>query len=222
MKKNIFYLTFITLFFFYNLAQAQCDVAIPTNAITGSADLSSGSNIRWVCNNEIVSSTIGGSNTFFIEEGAIVNSTDGGSHIIYVKNGGTLNIDGSGGSISVYFEPNAIINNNLVGGGNNIFTPCATIVFDYTNAPSAPCNPILGIDELKLKEKVKIFPNPSSKFIQVSGLIENENYRIYNILGTEIKSGIISNNVPIDIREFINGLYFFKFNNGNTMLFVKE
>ncbi|MDC0096798.1 choice-of-anchor J domain-containing protein [bacterium] len=119
-----------------------CNINIPSNAITGSADLGgSGSNIRWLCENDVVSSNGGGSNTYFIEDGGIVNSSGGGSHIIYVKNGGTLNIDGGGGGISVFYESNAIINNNLSGGGSNTFTLCPSIIFDYTNAPSSSCNP---------------------------------------------------------------------------------
>jgi hypothetical protein len=79
-------------------------------------------------------------------------------------------------------------------------------------------NPDFNISNINLK----LFPNPSSEFIQVSGLIENENYRIYNISGAEIKSGALSNNEQIDIRNFTNGLYFLKFDNGNTIKLIKE
>lgn len=80
----------------------------------------------------------------------------------------------------------------------------------------------LGINEIELENTIKLFPNPSTEFIKVSGLTENESFTIFNILGAEIKSGIISNNEQIEIRNLKNGLYFLKFINGNTIKFIKE
>ncbi|KRP27419.1 MAG: hypothetical protein ABS28_05220 [Cryomorphaceae bacterium BACL22 MAG-120619-bin32] len=69
---------------------------------------------------------------------------------------------------------------------------------------------------------IKVFPNPSSEFIQISSISNELNYKIYNLLGAEIKKGIIANDEQIDIRDFTNGLYFLKFENGNTIKFLKE
>jgi len=80
----------------------------------------------------------------------------------------------------------------------------------------------LSTNYFSLNNGIKLFPNPSSNFIKASGLKENYNYRIYNILGTEIKKGIISNQENIDIKSFTNGLYFLKLDNGNTIKFIKE
>ena len=66
-----------------------------------------------------------------------------------------------------------------------------------------------------------IFPNPSSDFINVSNLKSTESYLIINLIGKEIKRGIISNREKIDIRNFTNGLYFLKFENGNAIKFIK-
>ena len=71
-------------------------------------------------------------------------------------------------------------------------------------------------------KNLTIFPNPSSDFIQVSGLSEKLNYRLYNAIGSEIKSGVFSNNEKIDIKNLTIGLYFLKFNNGNILKFIKE
>ena len=71
-------------------------------------------------------------------------------------------------------------------------------------------------------KNLSIFPNPSSDFIQVSGLSEKLNYRLYNAIGSEIKSGVFSNNEKIDIKNLTIGLYFLKFNNGNILKFIKE
>ena len=91
--------------------------------------------------------------------------------------------------------------------------------FSYTRSTN---NQVLNTNEFELENNFKLFPNPSSELIQVSGLNENEKYRIYNISGAEIKNGIVSNNEQIDIRNFTNGLYFLKFYNGNTIKFIKE
>ncbi len=70
--------------------------------------------------------------------------------------------------------------------------------------------------------KIKVYPNPSSEIIQISELKTKKNYRIYNVVGTKIKTGSISNNETVDIKNFANGLYFLKFDNGNTLKFIKE
>ena len=80
----------------------------------------------------------------------------------------------------------------------------------------------LSVDDINENEKVKLFPNPSSNFIQISGISERIKFKIINVLGAEIKNGIASNNKKIDIRDFTNGLYFLKFENGNTIKFLKE
>ena len=80
----------------------------------------------------------------------------------------------------------------------------------------------LSVDDINEKEKVKLFPNPSSNFIQISGISERIKFKIINVLGAEIKNGIASNNEQIDIRDFANGLYYLKFANGNTIKFLKE
>lgn len=142
MKNLKLYSILIILLCCNEYLLGQCNVLINSNAITGSANLGgSGSNIRWLCPLDSVYSNGGGSNTFFIESGSYANVSGGGSHNIYVKDNGTLDISGGGGSISVYYEQGAIINNTLSGGGSNIFTLCATLVFDYSIAPNSPCNP---------------------------------------------------------------------------------
>ncbi|MAU77261.1 MAG: hypothetical protein CL831_10430 [Crocinitomicaceae bacterium] len=71
-------------------------------------------------------------------------------------------------------------------------------------------------------QKFKVFPNPSTEYIQVSNLTTNKNYKIYSILGAEIKSGYISNNDMIDIKNLTNGAYFLKLENVNLIKFLKK
>lgn len=72
------------------------------------------------------------------------------------------------------------------------------------------------------QEKIRLYPNPSHEFIQISGLTEKQKYTLYNIIGIKIKNGLISNNKKIDIRNLTNGLYFLKFKDGITIKFLKE
>jgi hypothetical protein len=80
----------------------------------------------------------------------------------------------------------------------------------------------LSISEIELGNSIKLFPNPSTEFIQISGLSKPEKYTIYNIIGSEISYGKVTSNEVIDIKNFANGLYFLKFNNGKTLKFLKE
>jgi hypothetical protein len=108
-------------------------------------------------------------------------------------------------------------------------TPPATSLSPWT---PALCNPTgifsgdgttttLSVTEFD-RNKIKVYPNPSSDFIKIDGLFQPENYKIYNILGTEVKNGTVSNSMQINIRNFTNGLYFLKFTRGNAIKFIKE
>ena len=80
----------------------------------------------------------------------------------------------------------------------------------------------LSINENVLKSKIQLYPNPSSDYIQFNNLNKIENYIIYNIVGSEINKGKINNGEKIDIKNFINGLYIIKFDNGDTFKLLKE
>jgi hypothetical protein len=60
----------------------------------------------------------------------------------------------------------------------------------------------LSSNEGVFAESIRLFPNPSSAFIEVSGLSQSEEYIIYNTLGKEVSSGVISANEKIDVGEF--------------------
>jgi hypothetical protein len=96
-------------------------------------------------------------------------------------------------------------------------TPAGTFSGDGTSTET------LGVTEVELSnKKIKLFPNPSNDFIQISGLSTIENYKIYNVIGTEIINGMTTNNKKINIRNINSGLYFLKFESGNTIKFLKE
>lgn len=79
----------------------------------------------------------------------------------------------------------------------------------------------LSNDQIKV-EKLKLFPNPANNFIQISGLKDPVNYSIYNLLGSEVRKGTVSQNQRIDIQNITSGLYFIRLQNGTSIRFAKQ
>lgn len=82
--------------------------------------------------------------------------------------------------------------------------------------------PLVSTKALENNGLVKLYPNPASGYIQISGLKSNENFVICNLLGTSVLNGTITNNKKIDIKNFPSGLYFLKLQKGNTIKFLKK
>lgn len=95
----------------------------------------------------------------------------------------------------------------------------ATINFIFEVSIS---NSTLSLDDFVENKNIQLFPNPSSDFIIISNLEKIETFSILNTLGQEVVKGKIINDEKIDISNFKNGLYFLRFENGNTIKFIKE
>lgn len=80
----------------------------------------------------------------------------------------------------------------------------------------------LSSDDFTLKNTVKVTPNPSDAFIQLSNLDSKETYSIYNLLGKQVAEGSIAANEQIDISNFTKGIYVLKLGNGTTHKFIKQ
>jgi len=78
-----------------------------------------------------------------------------------------------------------------------------------------------GVNDLN-KDNLRVFPNPSSDFIQIFELNKTESYKIYNTIGVLVHSGNTSNSDKIGIQNLANSIYFLKFDNGNTHKFIKK
>ena len=72
------------------------------------------------------------------------------------------------------------------------------------------------------RNTISIYPNPSSDYIEVTGLTSPDTYIIYSVLGTKISSGTISNNQKIDIQNYSTGVYFLKLENEEVLKFIKN
>jgi len=77
-------------------------------------------------------------------------------------------------------------------------------------------------DDFETNNNLKLFPNPSNRFIQILGLTTTKNYQIYNVLGEVVNNGIISNNEQINIQNLDDGLYFLQLGEDTSFKFLKE
>lgn len=69
---------------------------------------------------------------------------------------------------------------------------------------------------------LKLIPNPSTDFIKVVGLKENSvKYNIYNILGQNIKTGLLHQNDRINIEDLSDGLYSLRIYGKSILKFIK-
>lgn len=80
----------------------------------------------------------------------------------------------------------------------------------------------LSIPDVSYKSSVKIYPNPTTDYISVSSLKQQEDYIVYNVLGMNVLRGTLSNNTKIDVSHLINGMYFLKIKNSNIIKFIKQ
>lgn len=84
------------------------------------------------------------------------------------------------------------------------------------------CGDTLSIEDFNLQNNIKLFPNPSSDFIQISGIMSTKEYSLCNILGKEIVTGIISSNEKIDIKNLSKGIYLLKLSDNTILRFIKN
>lgn len=66
-------------------------------------------------------------------------------------------------------------------------------------------------------EIVKVFPNPTSNFINVPSKLIDSNYVIYSVIGKEVQKGIITSE-KISVVTLSKGNYILKLNSDNTSI----
>lgn len=75
-----------------------------------------------------------------------------------------------------------------------------------SNVRNAP-NAIDGITESAILNNIKLFPNPSHSFVQVTGIGERAFLNIYNTVGQLVQTSTISNASAIDVSNLPTGIY---------------
>lgn len=80
----------------------------------------------------------------------------------------------------------------------------------------------LSARNAEAEQRVSLFPNPSSGYIQVSGIEGVEQYAVFNLLGQEMQNGFVTEMGQIDLNELQKGLYFLRIGNGPASRFVRN
>ncbi|MCB0471593.1 MAG: T9SS type A sorting domain-containing protein, partial [Flavobacteriaceae bacterium] len=85
----------------------------------------------------------------------------------------------------------------------------------------------LSVNDAYLNQNISVYPNPSADgifYVDVSGLIDTLNYRVFNILGQELKTAKLSGqNETINLQHLENNIYFIKFSEeGSNRNLVKK
>ncbi|MGC1204518.1 MAG: T9SS type A sorting domain-containing protein [Flavobacteriaceae bacterium] len=75
--------------------------------------------------------------------------------------------------------------------------------------------------DIDTKSRIKTYPNPSTNFISLAGLMETKSYIIYSTAGKELARGSVYYNNKIDVRFLEKGLYLLKLANIEIIKFIK-
>lgn len=82
---------------------------------------------------------------------------------------------------------------------------------------------ITGINSISsIGGEILIYPNPVRYSISFSGLTREVHCVIFNSSGREVKKAKIYDGKQIDIAEFVPGIYFIQFDNGQSKKFIKN
>ena len=175
--------------------------------------------------------------------GTVLSSVEGGDKVRLVDSSNSdqvidlFGFDGQNGETTTWNFSNSYVKRNSGSGPNSTFvesewtiTPKNTLLFQGICWDEDPLDTVvslqnyaLSIDDLDFASTdITFYPNPAKSFIKVSGLANEERFVMYNILGTEVLSGILENNKIIDINELSRGVYLLKIEAGKTIKIIKD
>lgn len=94
---------------------------------------------------------------------------------------------------------------------------------DQGGAIQSYSNNLLSVNNSSIKDEViSVTPNPTGDFVQILGLKSTEKFYVFDILGKEIKSGVISDNEKINLQDVTSGVYFLKVENNRTIKIIRN
>jgi hypothetical protein len=166
------------------------------------------------------------------------------SSVQRLPNGNTLVCDGDSGyffelnpsNTTVWEYINPDTNNGILSQGD---TPSANLVFralkfspdfpaftgrDLTPGLPIELNPdISACENLSITDvdviNLKLYPNPTSNFINITSIETIDKVELYSILGKKVLE--VNRNNSIDISAFNSGIYFVKIHSGNRTISKK-
>lgn len=79
----------------------------------------------------------------------------------------------------------------------------------------------LGISSVEIQNSEIVIPNPATSFLTISSK-NPTNYRIINLTGSLIQSGIVNSSKQINIETLAHGIYFIQLIENDKMIAVKR
>ncbi|MEQ9064081.1 MAG: T9SS type A sorting domain-containing protein [Vicingaceae bacterium] len=219
-----YYFTLISALLLFSVGlKSQCDTVVPATAVVYSTITTHTTNNAdiWLCDG--VDLTVTGRLNTIYAEGNNDIIIDNSSNVVFAKGPGTLTLND--GFTEVSHESNVTVTDN---GNPNVIQQCASVVFDYTNAPTSGCDIYAGIDKGSIDHKVTLFPNPAINEINLNlpkGMVI-ESVSIYAMNGQLLqKKALLNGSKSIDVHELPDGIYMLQLNNwleDGMMRFVKN
>jgi len=124
---------------------------------------------------------------------------------------------------------------NSYNGDFNDITELRIIHNDTPSWEGDPIDAILDIDNIQARSEnlsiadinastpdIKVYPNPTSNFIQIIGALEEFEYEIFDINGKIVMKGNNKNQNTIKVENLVNGVYFLNIDAFNTFKFIKH
>jgi len=139
-----------------------------------------------------------------------LNLYDCGISELDLRNGNNTNLD----VFIIATNLNCISVDDVNYATNNWSDVFDTVVY------STDCS-TLNTDDFQV-ENLKLYPNPSSDYLQISGLQQHVNYSILDVQGKEIQFGTLRPHEEIVINALHSGLYFLRIDSGINFKFIKK
>jgi hypothetical protein len=100
------------------------------------------------------------------------------------------------------------------------------LVFSLWGVPSSkvyglPAIGSIGIRKVNQENSINIFPNPTSEFLYLTGVLDTkaDKIKIYNVAGKCVLELMQNSNEPINISDLDKGIYFIMVHRVNDLLF---
>jgi uncharacterized repeat protein (TIGR01451 family) len=100
-----------------------------------------------------------------------------------------------------------------------------TVYNTITNADrdTINCSLAVGMENIPDASSILLYPNPAGQNISIQYKGKDTVFRIFNVLGKEVKSsGIVSGTTEIDLSELNSGIYFVSIVDGNRIITTKK
>lgn len=111
---------------------------------------------------------------------------------------------------------NDILGGNLVQTDSDTNQVCNQPLMVDTSCPT------MSVEE-EINYTLKIFPNPTSNYLNISGLKNNTvNYTIFDITGKKLISNTYIQNQKIDVSSLSSGMYILQISNFKAIRFIKK